>query len=277
MNFRPVSGCYLNDIRIRGFRFIFTITPTKALFLSISSKPKRILRSLLSTLAAAACLAASAQDKPSSPSRQETSMEKVVITRYLSDGTVTTDTITSPGEIIVKTDSDIFPLSGKRTAAIKAPKLPEHLRTVMVGLELSTGLDLSGTDMSTFNGDILFGYRNKFIQLLGASIGVHKSLGTSDCFLPIQAVFRTGFHPRPTLCFMHVSAGYSFNTIARSPLFGDFIATAGVGVNLVQKRSFQSNIVLAFGFRHLNDRHQEISGITKSNLGFTQISFGISM
>lgn len=227
-------------------------------------------------VATVTCLNVSAQTK-SADGLKEAPMERVVITRYLSDGTVATDTIYSPGEIIVRTDTDTFPLANKRNGRTSAPKLPEKLRSVMVGLDISTGLDLSGSDMSTFNGDLILGYRHKAIQLLGASIGVHKSLGTSDCFIPIQAVFRTGFRPSPSLVFMHLSFGYSFNTIARSQLFGDYLATIGAGINLVQTRRFQSTIVLAFGFRHLNEQHRELSGIEKTNLGFAQISFGISI
>lgn len=204
-------------------------------------------------------------------------MEKVVITRFLSDGTVRTDTISSPGEIIVKTDNSATPLVAKRYASKEKLPVKKELRSLMTGLELSTALDLSSSDMSTFNADLLFGYRRKVIQFLGVSLGIHKSLGTRDCFLPLQAVFRTGFSPRPTLAFMHLSAGYSFNTIARSKMFGDYMATIGAGVNLVQKRKFQSNIVLAFGFRHLNRDHQALTSISKPNLGFAQISFGISM
>lgn len=208
---------------------------------------------------------------------KETSMEKVVITRFLSDGSIKTDTIHSPGEIIVKTDKGTEPLIPKRYSNPVETKGQPKLRTIMTGLELSTALDLSSTDMSTFNADILFGYRNKAIQFLGVSVGVHKSLGSRDCFLPLQLVFRSGFQSRPTLMFMQLSGGYSFNTIARSPLFGDYMASIGAGVNLVQTRKLQSYIVLAFGFRHLNETHQELTSIRKPNLGFAQISFGISM
>lgn len=227
-------------------------------------------------LAFTAILDARAAD-PVKPA-DEVRMEKVVITRFLSDGTVRNDTILSPGEIIIQSESEVVsPLVAKRYGT-KSPVVPsDMMRSVMVGLELSTDLDLSSTDLSTFNADLLFGYRHKVIQLLGASVGVHKSMGSSDCFIPIQAVFRTGFSPRPTLCFMHLSAGYSFNTIADSHMFGDTMATLGVGVNLARSRKFQSNIVLAFGFRHLNERHRELTSINKPNLGFTQISFGISM
>ncbi|MDE6810938.1 MAG: hypothetical protein K2J15_01160 [Muribaculaceae bacterium] len=147
----------------------------------------------------------------------------------------------------------------------------------MMGAELGTGLDLSGMDLSTFNIDFLFGYRGRAIQLLGVGAGLHKSLGSRDSFIPLQVVFRTGFSSRQTLAFMHVSAGYSFNTVSSSPMFGDVTATIGGGINLVQKPKFQSNITLSFGFRHFSERHQELAQVFKPNVGFVQIAMGISM
>lgn len=216
---------------------------------------------------------------PKQTSGSEVVTERVVITRFLSDGSIRTDTIDGGGEIIVQ-QGVYEPLGNVKASKASTPDILDKTNkpsNVMVGLELSTGLDLSGTDLSTFNADLICGYRHKLIQLLGASLGVHKSLGSRDSFIPIQIIFRTGFQPRQTLVFMHTSIGYSFNTISKSPMFGDFMATLGVGANLVQKRKFQSNICLSFGFRHFTERHQELANIQKANTVFAQISFGISM
>lgn len=93
----------------------------------------------------------------------------------------------------------------------------------------------------------------------------------------MSVVFRTGFRQNPTLFFMHFNAGYSFNTVSRSSMFGDITATLGCGINLVQRPKFQSNIVAGFGFRHFARRHQEMAQIYKPNVGFALISLGISM
>ena len=60
-------------------------------------------------------------------------------------------------------------------------------------------------------------------------------------------------------------------------MFGDYLATIGCGVNIVQRPSFQSNVILSVGFRHFTEKHQAMASIGKPNLGFAQISFGISM
>lgn len=206
---------------------------------------------------------------------QETVIEQTIeVTKVLSDSTVVTAVFSDIelAEDFAKSDS-LIPMS----KAADVTELKKKMSNFMMGLEVGTGLDLSGTDMSTFNFDLMCGYRHKFIQLVGFGAGVHKSLGTRDTFIPLYAVFRTGFTNRPTLAFFHLSVGYSFNTISSSPMFGDTIASIGGGINLVQKPKFQSNIILAFGYRHFSERHQELAKITKPNIGFAQISFGISM
>ena len=206
----------------------------------------------------------------STPSIQE--RQTITVTKLLSDSTTVSATFTDPAEARRFADSpDIVPAMETADAG------PRKMSKFMVGLEVGTCLDLSGADMSTFNAEILFGYRHKVIQLLGVSAGVHKSLGTRDSFIPLYVVFRTGFLPRPTLMFFQTSAGYSFNTVSSSPTFGDITATVGCGVNLVQRPRFQSNIVFALGFRHFSERHQALANVGKPNVGFAQISFGISM
>ncbi len=206
------------------------------------------------------------------PYQKVETLETITVTKILSDSTIVSATFTD------KELADEY----ARSSDIRPPvhteiKQPASISKVMFGLELGTGLDLSGTDMSTFNADFLVGYRHKFVQLAGIGAGIHKSLGTRDSFIPLYAVFRTGFMSRPTLAFLHFSVGYSFNTVSHSPMFGDTTATLGAGINLVQKPKFQSNIILSFGFRHFSERHQELAKISKPNIGFAQISFGISM
>lgn len=200
----------------------------------------------------------------------ETTIEETTtITKVMADGTVITETISS---------DDTEALMSKRTPEEVIPSVKnEQLRNLMLGLELSTCLDVSSSDLSTFNAEIMFGYRHKAIQLLGLMVGIHKSLGSRDSFIPVCLVFRTSFRKKPSRFFMHFNAGYSFNTVSRSPMFGDVTACLGGGINLVQRRKFQSNIVLGFGFRHFNRRHQEMTQIFKENVGFAQISLGISI
>lgn len=231
-------------------------------------------KSLTLILTAIAAILFSLNSSAQSSNLKRVTEERIVVTKVLSDSTIVTSVFTDAETARQFAESkDLVP-----PVALNSDKsLKKGMPKIMYGLELGSGLDLSGTDMSTFNADILIGYRHKFIQLFGFGAGIHKSLGTRDTFIPLYAVFRTGFSSRPTLLFMHLSVGYSFNTIARSPMFGDTTATIGAGINLIQKPKFQSNIILGVGYRHFSERHQELANITKPNVGFAQVSFGISM
>lgn len=206
------------------------------------------------------------------PFQEVVEEETITVTKVLSDSTTVSAVFTDPEAARRFAESDALV-----PAADVLPSKPRRMSPFMFGLELGTCLDLSGTDLSTFNAEIVVGYRHKIIQLLGIRAGIHKSLGTRDSFIPLYVVFRTGFIPRPTLMFMQLSAGYSFNTVASSPMFGDITASVGAGVNLVRRPRFQSNIIFSLGFRHFSERHQQLAQIAKQNVGFAQISFGISM
>ncbi len=144
------------------------------------------------------------------------------------------------------------------------------------GAEVGTSIDLSGNDMSTINADAYVGYKNKFIRFVGAGVGIHRSFGQGNNFIPIYFLFRSSFRSIPSPLFFHFQAGYSFNTIGDAPVFGDISGSVGMGINLAMSRKFQSHILLAFGFRHFNKRHQENIHIRNENIPLAQIAFGIN-
>lgn len=144
------------------------------------------------------------------------------------------------------------------------------------GAEAGASIDLTGHDMSTIDIDALLGYKSSVIRLAGIGAGIHKSFGNDNTFIPIYALIRTSFRPQPSLLFMHLKFGYSFNTIGDSPTFGDWVGSLGCGVNLAMSRRFQSHILLALGFRHFNERHRADVSIDVKDVWFAQISFGVN-
>jgi hypothetical protein len=144
------------------------------------------------------------------------------------------------------------------------------------GGEFGMSIDLSGYDASTFNIDAQLGYKNNYFNILGVGFGVHQAIGTSDTYVPIYAVMRTSFAPRPRLFFMSLKVGYSFNTIGDSPTFGDTNAQLGAGINLAMSRKFKSYIVLAYEFRHFNQRHNYILKGKRNDISLATLSFGVN-
>ncbi len=144
------------------------------------------------------------------------------------------------------------------------------------GAEFGCSIDLSGYDTSTFNVDAVLGYKNNYFRILGAGVGIHRSLGSGDNFIPVYALMRTSFSTKPRLFFMSLKVGYSFNTMGDSPMFGDTNAQLGAGINLAMSRRFQSHIILAYEFRHFNKRHKYILNDKADDISLATISFGVN-
>lgn len=144
------------------------------------------------------------------------------------------------------------------------------------GAEVGASIDLTGHDMSTFDADAIIGYKNRFIRTAGIGVGIHRSFGNGNQFIPIYAVFRSSFRSVPSLFFFTLKAGYSFNTIGDSPVFGDVAGSIGAGVNLAMSRKFQSHITLSFGFRHFNERHRADTSLDTDDVFMAQIGFGVN-
>lgn len=145
------------------------------------------------------------------------------------------------------------------------------------GAEAGASIDLTGHDMSTFDVDVLFGYKNSYIRMVGLGAGIHRTVQRGDNFIPIYATIQTSFRKKPSLVFMSAKIGYSFNTISDSPTFGDFVSSIGVGVNLSLSRLANSYIILSAGSRYFNKRHIDmIHRLDQHYIYIAQLRFGVS-
>ncbi len=160
----------------------------------------------------------------------------------------------------------------KVSAGIPGKEIP--WRNMTWGIELGSSLDMSGHDLSTIDFDMVTGFRNRAIETLGIGTGIHRALGSRNTFIPIYFLCRTSFVPRPTLCFMHFKAGYNFNTINKSPVFGGLNASLGLGFHLSSSRNFTSHIIVAYGFRHFNSKDK--NPLEVDNVSLAQLSFGLN-
>lgn len=145
------------------------------------------------------------------------------------------------------------------------------------GAEAGASLDLTGYDMSTFNVDVLFGYKNDYIKLAGFGAGIHRSVQSGDNFIPVYATIQTSFRKKPSLLFFSAKIGYSFNTISDSPTFGDLSSAMGVGFNLSRSKTAQTHIILSAGYRYFNRRHIDmVDRIDRHYIYIASLSFGVS-
>lgn len=144
------------------------------------------------------------------------------------------------------------------------------------GADVGASIDINGYDMSTFDLDVIIGYKNSILKTLGISAGVHRDFQLGTTFVPLQAVIRTSFVPRPSLLFMNLKTGYSFNTVGDSPTKGGFIFNAGIGFNLYRSQRVQTHLILSYEFIHLNKEQGIMIDKKKGHTDMIQVAFGLN-
>lgn len=144
------------------------------------------------------------------------------------------------------------------------------------GADVGASIDVGGYDFSTFDLDVVIGYKNSIIKTLGISAGIHRDFHQGTNFVPLTAVIRTGFIPRSSLCFLNMKAGYSFNTVGETDTKGGFIFNAGVGFNLATSKNFQSHIILSYEFIHLNEQQGTMIDKVRNHVDMIQIAVGVN-
>lgn len=144
------------------------------------------------------------------------------------------------------------------------------------GADIGASIDINGYDMSTFDLDIVLGYKNDLLKTLGISAGIHRDFHTGTTFVPVEAVVRTAFIPRPCPIFMNLKAGYSFNTVGDSPTKGGFIFNAGIGFNLYRSQRVQTHLLLSYQFIHLNEMQGTMIDKKENHVDMIQVAFGVN-
>lgn len=144
------------------------------------------------------------------------------------------------------------------------------------GAEVGSSIDVTGHDMSTFDADVHIGYKNSYIKLIGVGAGIHRSIHMGHNFIPVYGVIRTSFRKQPSLLFLNLQGGYSFNKISHHDTMGDFFASLGIGINLSQKKRAKSYIIASCGYQRFNQEHRELIGLDTGNIYFAKLLIGVS-
>lgn len=144
------------------------------------------------------------------------------------------------------------------------------------GADVGSSVDLAGSDMTTFDIDAYFGYKGAMIRTAAAGIGVHKAFGNSYTFIPVYALVRSSFRHEPSLFFMEVKGGYSFNTLADSGSAGGAYGSVGLGINLAMSPKLQSHIILSYGFFTLHNASELAIPYVGDNISYAVLHFGVN-
>lgn len=143
------------------------------------------------------------------------------------------------------------------------------------GADVGSSIDLGGNDMSTVDLNTAIGYKGAFFQMAGVGVGAHKAFGNEYTFVPVYAIARTNFRHNPSLFFMEVKAGYSFNTLSDSGSQGGTFWSIGCGVNLYTSAKVRTHLVLSYGYFGLREADEENVRYRGNNIDYAILSFGV--
>lgn len=144
------------------------------------------------------------------------------------------------------------------------------------GVDVGASIDLDGNDMSTFDAEAMFGYKNDLFQALGIGAGVRKAFGNEYTFIPLFATVRTSFTKKPSLFFLDAKIGYSFNTIADAGSQGGFLFSVGPGVNLSLSKGIRSHIILSYSYYGLKEATSNAVPYEGNNINYATLRIGVS-
>jgi len=141
------------------------------------------------------------------------------------------------------------------------------------GVDLASGVDLTSHDMTMFELEGCFGYKNRWVRFAGVGASIVTMMNNSSRCYPVFGMVRTSFSPFRRLCFMELKAGISFNTMLDYKSQTDFYGSLGVGFTLAHSRTFSSHVVLRAIYMPL--RPVEVNGVRQLTYDLAYASIGL--
>ena len=145
------------------------------------------------------------------------------------------------------------------------------------GAEAGGSIDVSGNDMSSFDINAFFGYKNRFLDIAGVGAGINMMVSNSCRTFPFYAIVRTGFRSTPSLCFLDLRTGCALNNMSDNTSQTTFYISPGLGFNLAISSKFKSYFSVAYTYNGMSSYGSE-HGVTEINHGDHLVSarFGVT-
>lgn len=144
------------------------------------------------------------------------------------------------------------------------------------GAEVGGAIDMTANDMSAVSANAFLGYRNSWIDILGAGAGINVAVDNNCRTFPVYALFRSSFRTRPSLAFLDLKVGCAMNSTDNESSHSRLYLAPGVGFNLARGKNFQSYITLSYEYNGM--KHYVKNGVTHniSSLSLAALRIGIS-
>ena len=143
------------------------------------------------------------------------------------------------------------------------------------GAEIGVGIDMGGDDMSTFDVDAMFGYKNSWLKFAGVGAGIRMMMSDSSRYFPLYAMVRTSFSKRPKLLFAEMRGGIALNQAKGIPNRTNLFLQPGVGIELAIGRSFRSYLLLSYVYNSMTFQGDNVETLVHG-LNCATISIGIN-
>ncbi len=116
------------------------------------------------------------------------------------------------------------------------------------GAELGGSIDMTGSDMASFNFGLHVGISYSWIKFLGVGASYNIMTANSCRHMPVYAELRTDFSARPRLLFFDIRGGVSINSLPQDiSRTGGYVFT-GIGCNLAKSKKFASYLLVGYSF-----------------------------
>lgn len=132
------------------------------------------------------------------------------------------------------------------------------------GGEVSSSIDLTGHDLSTFNIGANLGYKNSLFQIVGVGGQINIGVGNNSRMYPVFAIVRTSFSKQPKRCFLELRGGYSFNNMDDGRSHNGAYALAAWGIHLAMAHNFRSYLSVGYSFHQISGHYSDLSAVTAS-------------
>ncbi len=116
------------------------------------------------------------------------------------------------------------------------------------GVEVGSGIDMGGDNMSNLNLAALIGYRTSWINFAGVGLGIDMMMSNSCRSFPIYGMIRSSFAEKPKLFFAEMRAGVALNQATDVPDRTNLFLQPGAGIYLATGKTFASYITLSYTY-----------------------------
>lgn len=145
------------------------------------------------------------------------------------------------------------------------------------GADAGGAIDMTTNNMSSININAYFGYRSAFIDMAGIGAGINTMVNNSLRSYPVYGIVRTSFRSRPSLAFMDLRAGCTFNNEGNGDSHTTFFVSPGVGFHLARSQNFRSYIILSYVFNDIRSFNYDSRDYSyKAGLHFACLRIGVS-